>query len=474
MKCFLWARVSTTRQQRDGVSLDVQLRMAKEAERRFGLEIVKYYVVAETAYKPEARKRFQEMLADLKRHPEVRAIATYSLDRLARNFRDAVKLIEEMGVKIISLTEHFPEGPTGETMMWVTWSMAKALAVQTGKRASLGMEEVAKRGDYPSWPPVGFIRGKDGRLVHDPETAPVIRELFELAATGRYSITDLAKIAQAKGLRPRPFPNSSYRHSRSSMSRRNIHLILRNPLYCGKVRWKGKVYPGRHEPIVSEELFERVQYVLESHRNGIGGTSRRFAYRGLLLCGYCGTTVTAGIHKGLIYYRCTHSRQKCDLGYIREDRLGERLAEVVAQVEVPPQELPVLRRLCQKVIEERFDRARAERTRLEERLAELDRQIDAAIERQVRGAIPVALEGRYSTALESLAREREELEARLRALEEAPEGDSIEGAYELLEMLTNLQGIYKKSDELKRSALLRALVFNLRITRRKLVPNWHP
>ena len=102
----------------------------------------------------------------------------------------------------------------------------------------------------------------------------------------------------------------------------------------GDFFWKGKHYKGSHDPIVSKELFDRVQSTFAT-ANRPRYTKHRHAFAGLLTCGRCGCAITAEMKKGrYLYYHCTGSKGRCGNGYIREEQLAAALGEVVRRVQI--------------------------------------------------------------------------------------------------------------------------------------------
>lgn len=122
----------------------------------------------------------------------------------------------------------------------------------TGALSSLAMEDKARRGEFPGCPPVGYRIPSDGwpRIPEpDPALAPLVREAFRLAADGM-SLRRILKELLPRGLVSR---------TGKPMGVSALWAVLTNPFYTGKMRYKGDVLPGRHEPIVNDALFERVQ-----------------------------------------------------------------------------------------------------------------------------------------------------------------------------------------------------------------------
>src|SRR4051812_15503542 len=137
--------------------------------------------------------------------------------------------------------------------------MAKNYIDNLSEEARKGMQEKAEQGIWPTKTPLGYrnVAGPDGKkiIATDPEVAPIVSNLFEWYATGQYSLREAARKARDAGL--------IYRKSGAKVPMSAIHLILRNRLYTGWFEWNGKVIEGKHEPLVSVQLWERVQGVMD-------------------------------------------------------------------------------------------------------------------------------------------------------------------------------------------------------------------
>jgi len=137
--------------------------------------------------------------------------------------------------------------------------LAKHFIDNLSEETKKGLQQKAEEGIWPLKPSIGYrsvtlLSGKRGMEI-DPDVAPLIRRLLELYATGNYSLDEITQIARKDGFTtPR---------SKRPAHRAWIHKILTNRVYCGEFVWKGKVYLGIHEPIVSRELWNKVQAVLQ-------------------------------------------------------------------------------------------------------------------------------------------------------------------------------------------------------------------
>jgi site-specific DNA recombinase len=118
----------------------------------------------------------------------------------------------------------------------------------------------------------------------------------------------------------------------TSLGRATIHQMLRNPIYAGSFYWNGKLYEGKHEPLISPEIHDRILGIFDRrfekrHRK----VTRDFAYGRLIECGHCGCALVGELKKSrYVYYRCTHYKQKCPDKHVREEVLEEKFAEVIS------------------------------------------------------------------------------------------------------------------------------------------------
>lgn len=157
------------------------------------------------------------------------------------------------------------------------------------------------------------MTGPDGKKIiePDPRFAGTITHLFGWYATGTLSLREAAEQAKSAGL--------VYRRTAGPLPVSNIHAILRNRLYTGDFEWNGRRYRGRHEPLVTRELWERVQGILDG-RNArkIRHDTHNFAFSGLMNCGHCGCALVGELKNGrYVYYHCTGYKGKCDEPYVR-------------------------------------------------------------------------------------------------------------------------------------------------------------
>lgn len=174
-------------------------------------------------------------------------------------------------------------------------------------------------------------------IVPNPDTVPLILRLYESYATGGYSLLELTKKINEDGL--------AYRDSGRPLLKTSVHKILRNPMYYGDFVWDGKHYRGTHEPIVSKELWDKVQEVL-----AIKGNRRTrhqkywWAFQGLVSCGHCGCALVAEKKKDkYVYYHCTGNKGKCGEPWVREEELSRQFGEQLRDLHFDPEVLDWIR-----------------------------------------------------------------------------------------------------------------------------------
>ena len=287
------------------------------------------------------------------------------------------------------------------------------------------MREKAEQGKWPNQAPLGYVNNKTTHLVEiDPEKAILVRRLFELYAAGKYSLSSVRDIIDSAGLKTR---------GGKRLAKSTVEMILRNPFYGGDFVWKGCRYRGTHDPLITRDLFEKVQAVLhkacksKSHR-------LHFAFAGLLRCAKCGCQMTVERHKGrYVYYRCTAARGKCGQPYIREEILDEKLAAILNAIRIDENISNwILQALRESHDEEKAFRE-AELKRFNRRHSDLQGRIDKAYEDRLDGIIDEAywrdVSARWRT-------EQDVVRIQIERLQQANK-DYLEQGMEILELAQN-------------------------------------
>lgn len=408
----LHLRVSTTRQMHtgadvdeDGNSIATQREWAVKKAGEMRAAVVQEFVEpGQSAQTIEKRPQFKKMLRYIDEHPDVKYVILYMRSRVFRNHLDAAMVKRQLrakGVELVSAKENFGDGYMGDAMEAITDVVNELQVRMSGEDIKIKMAHKVERGGTVGRAKLGYLNARkdfDGRLVNtidvDPDRAPLIRWAFEQYATGQHSITQLQMMLEDQGLTTRP---SSKRPARP-LSSSQLAIILRDPYYTGVIRYKGRLYPGRHEPIIGKELFLAVQKVLDG-RNRKGDRDRTHFHflRGLLYCAECRE---AGRDSRLVYsqntgnggtyeyYVCTaKQRGLCTMRTVRLDEAEAAVARAIASQRFPDAELADIRDEVRRALVEMQSADIEEKDSLRARLRTLEEQEDRLIELAAEGTI---------------------------------------------------------------------------------------
>ena len=331
-----YIRVSDERQ--DEYSPDSQLKKIREYAAKDGYIIPDEYVFYDDGISGRSVKKrddFNRMitLAREKTHPFDK-IYVWKFSRFARNQEESLvykNLLRTKGVTVVSVSEPIPEGHFGSLIERIIEWMDEFYSVNLGVEVIRGMTEKASRGEPTCAPPFGYIM-KDGKYYPDEESgkADIVREVFTLYANG-VKQREIALVLANKGIRTRFGKNPENRW---------VDYMLHNHCYIGKIRYtpdgtravsQGKldnenimIVDGHHEPIISMELLDKVQNMLEKQEKTYPKYARQFQpidhmLKGLIRCDCCGGTLAINgwsvKNKVRNLQCCNYSRGSCRVSH---------------------------------------------------------------------------------------------------------------------------------------------------------------
>ena len=294
-KAVLYARVSSTKQDKDGFSIPAQIKFLHEYAKKNNFEIVKEFVEAETA-KKAGRKQFNNMVSYLQENEDSRVILVEKVDRLYRNFVDSCTIDNIKGLEIHFVKENEILSEKSRSsikfMIGMRVLMAKQYIENLAEESKKGLDERIEQG-YALYPALGYKYGDDGTHKHaiiiDPERAPYAKRIFEMFVYDNYSASTINNILYDEGLRN---PDGN-KYAVSTIQR-----MLRNVMYIGDYMYQGKYYPnGKHPALISRELFQLAQKKLNSADDKTRKHEVQFPYIGMFKCGVCGCSYTAELKK---------------------------------------------------------------------------------------------------------------------------------------------------------------------------------
>ncbi|MFO1086531.1 MAG: recombinase family protein [Reyranellaceae bacterium] len=401
-KYFAYIRVSTTKQGEQGSSLQEQRSAIEAYAARHNLRIIDWFEEQETAAS-QGRPIFGTMLKAIERKV-ADGVITHKIDRSARNLRDWARIGEliDRGVEM-----HFAHESIDLTSRGGRLS-ADILAVVASDYIRNLRDEVRKgfygrlkQGLYPLGAPLGYLDQGGGKpKTIDPIRGALIKQAFELYATGLWTLHTLRDALHARGLRNR-------RGGRVTIT--GLSTILNNPFYTGiiKLRKTRQVFEGVHEPLIEPKLFEEVADVLTG-RTPKRGPRNRYRYQRMLRCQACGYALTAERQKGHLYYRC-HTRG-CTGACVREEQINAAVFGDAARLSLTPEQWKAIERDVDALLEARASDAPRERERITLQLAALEDRITRTTDAFVDNVLDKET---YATRKEQLFSERLKLRAAL-------------------------------------------------------------
>ena len=327
MRYIIYARKSTESEERQVLSIESQISELREFAAKEKLEIVASLCEAQTAKEP-GRMKFAEMLSFLE-SGKADGILSWNPDRLARNSIDGgqiIYLLDTGKIKDLKFPTHwFENTPQGKFMLNIAFGQSKYYVDNLSENIKRGHRAKLRKGIWPSFAPLGYTNNHKTRDVDlDVEKAPLVRKGFELYATGKYTLKQIAKALKDLGLR-------SYKGNVLAVS--CVQRILKSTFYYGIFVFNGETYQGSHEPLISKKLFDICQEVMKDRGHIMTRKSKNyFPFRGLLTCGECKCAITAETQKGHNYYRCTKKKTICSQKYVREELLTEQVKSFLQKV----------------------------------------------------------------------------------------------------------------------------------------------
>ncbi len=287
MRAALYLRVSTQEQATSGLSLDHQEDVTRTAALKAGASSLE--VFTDAGFSGTTLRR-PALTALRTRLSEFCCVYVYKLDRWCRNISGFARLMEELAeakVGFVSVSEGIDYSSShGRLTMNMLASVAAYFADLNKERVRDVIRHRTETLGLPHGkPPYGYAPPAEKRQpwVVVPEEAQVVRKIFQRFAGGE----SLHVIARALNTADYPRKQDGQQWWVSS-----LHKMLANPAYVGEYRFRGNVYRGQHEPLVSERTWAKVQARLRLHKNwAVRGT---FTLSPLFRCGECKGPVGQG------------------------------------------------------------------------------------------------------------------------------------------------------------------------------------
>lgn len=301
MRAAIYARFSSHNQTEQ--SIEGQMRDCLNYANTNGIHVVCEYIDRAISAKTDNRPQFQKMIKDSEKGL-FDVILVWKLDRFCRNRYDSATYkarLRRNGVKVISVMENISDEPEGILVESLLEGMAEYYSAELAQKIKRGMRESALKCKVTGALPIGYKSDADKNIILDEEKAPIVAKIFELYANGLCA-TDIIEYLSAKNLKTQkgqPFNKNS------------IPRILSNPRYKGIYIYGEHTFPDAIPRIVSDELWEKVQKMLNKNKKAGAKQKARADYilTTKLFCGYCksmmiGESGTGKYGDVYNYYKC--------------------------------------------------------------------------------------------------------------------------------------------------------------------------
>lgn len=324
MKVVIYARYSSHSQTEQ--SIEGQLQTCYEYAKSNGHIVVAEYIDRAQSGTSDNRAEFQRMIADSDKH-NFDGVLVYQLDRFARNRYDSAinkAKLKKNGVRVISARENITDDASGILVEGILESMAEYYSAELSQKIRRGMDINAEKGlSNGSNPGLGYTVDKDRKFHINPETAPIVREIFESYASGK-TVTEIITNLNARQIKT---------SLGKAFNKNSLHRLLRNKRYIGYYIYKNTETPNVMPRIIDDELFERVQRILDRNKKAPARARGKEEYllTTKLFCGYCremmiGYGGTGKSGKAYHYYACKNAKKKlCHKKVVGKEYIEERV-----------------------------------------------------------------------------------------------------------------------------------------------------
>ena len=384
VKAIIYSRVSTEDQVKN-YSLGNQEQVCREYATRNSMEVIKIFVEEGESAKFISRTKLAELIDYCKKNSGlIDVLIVYKLDRLARSQQDhqAIRaILSQNNVALRSATEPIDETSTGKLMEGILSSFAQFDNDVRAERVTSGMKERLKQGYWAFVAPVGYkhvLNGEIHNIAPDENKATLVVKAFEEYSKGIYNLNQLAERINRWGLRTR---------LGKKFTKQATLELLRNNLYCGIIsvpRWEIES-KGKFEPIVSEELFYKVQQV-RLGKGFVQETRLRmnpdFVLRGSLTCPECQKPLTGSWSKGkskyYAYYHCV--TKSCNLKSLPKEPVEKSFIQLLKSIEPTEEYIKLFKEAVRDIWKRQYNEKFKKVKRIEFELVQIRELKDSLID----------------------------------------------------------------------------------------------
>lgn len=341
----IWTRVSSADQFKNNCSIETQLESCRAYCAKNGIRIKKEFGGKNESAKV-AGDLFMEMIGEVLNDPEYNQIVVFDFDRFSRNSTDGIiykTKVARCGINVKSVNQPIDSNnmlaAQIENILIIIAEIENAMRRH---KCHEGMVNCINRGEWFSRPPLGYNSKKVDKhhIITVNEKGRILRHAFEwILNEPGISQFEILKRLKSEGL---------------ELSKQRLSSILRNSFYCGRVEHKylntegksEKYIKGVQEPLISEEMFENVQKILEGNHGKYEQASEtpKFPLKGYVFCAKDSHLLTGYTTKGNDYYKCSVKGCKTN---VKADKLHELYADSLKRYSLPEGIIPLFKEVLQ-------------------------------------------------------------------------------------------------------------------------------
>lgn len=474
-KAGLYIRVSTLEQAQEGYSIGAQKERLIAFCKAHDWAIADIYVDGGYSGSNLNRPGMQKLISEVEK---LDIVLVYKLDRLSRSQKDTLYLIEEVflpnNVDFVSMNESFDTStPFGRAMIGILSVFAQLEREQIKERTQMGLIARVKQGLYHGSGniPTGYDY-VNGKLVVNEYEAIQIRKIFD------WYIEGMSPLKITDRLRTEGYTNrySSWSNSSNGVT---VLKILSNDVYLGITRYGDVVVENTHEPIITEEQFNKAKEVREKRQKIYGDTAyvSKHLLTGMIFCARCGARFfVKGNYKDYKYYEC-YSRAQISKKMAKADGCDNKiwkLDELEGAVESQINRLLFDKKYFKKLVEEnnKANQKKPEETSeadiIKAKISECDKQISKLMDLFQADSLPADL---LSQRIDKIYRDKLSYTEQLEKLE-PPKPRKDFDSESISDMLSALSDIWKMAEQTEKRMILEALIDRIIIDGENIKIEW--
>ncbi|WP_258543802.1 recombinase family protein [Parvicella tangerina] len=388
----IYTRVSHSSQE-DNTSLESQKRYCENFANKRGLNIVGYFGGKVESAKTDDRKEFNRMLQFVKRSKNITYLVVYSYERFSRSGINGAQIADELlkkyGVVTLAVTQELdPTTPAGSFQQKILFLFSQMDNELRRDKAVTGMKEVMRKGYMPGNIPRGYINLNKGKAVNQKvvlsEQGKLMRKAFHWKANTQMTNAEIVRRLNALGVH---------------INERILSKVFKNPFYCGIIVNRlipGEVIQGKHEPMVSQDLFIQVNDIIDnkrSHPVSHKEEDEELPLKRFLKCD-CGTPMTGYLvkKKGLYYYKC---RVKGCKNNKSAKKLHKQFETMLSSFSIEEWQIDIIKDGLKSIYSDLFQEQFETNKRFKAQISEAKTKIESIEEKYVLGDIPEELFKKY-------------------------------------------------------------------------------